>query len=657
MFQAPYHRQTIGGIWLLNLLVLLFAGAVLYQDRQAKQRQAMVSAENVSLALGRDVAHTFEKIDLNLQNLVASYEERQANHQSDTSGWSAALHRHHRHLSEVSVLAATDASGNVAYGLEPTMAEHLNVADRAYFVQLRDHADTGLVISQPVLEQVTKVWSVVLARRLNHNDGSFAGVVFSSLPLSVLSALAEQLKLPPGSAYAIRDSALRVIVRKPEQKGKGEIGATTISAAFQAQIQSNPGQGTYFTDEGEVDSTPRVHAYRFNAEYGFYANVGFARDAYLQSWWGECRNMGLLMALFLSLSALLTRQMHRSWRAEQTHRKAQLQQQKLTHAILDRAPAVIFIKNCNGEYQLVNQQYCDAMGRSAESMLGKTDYEVFSADVAGTVRANDLTVIHSGAALEFDETVQMPDGERQYMVLKFPILDDAGAVDAVCGIATDITDRLRQQAQKEADHIAQRQALVREVHHRIKNNLQGISGLLRAAGRQHPELQTYITQAVGQVQSVALIHGLQGMDPSERVRLGEVLQAVAASVGALWNSTIDVELTDPLCCGLISETESVPLALVINELVVNAVKHGDTTVTGVKVQLHTDKQAGTVRIDISNGGVWQDRDLDGNMGLQLVQTLLPRTGAELSRVCEDQRVCTTLVLRSPIIDLECEHPA
>jgi PAS domain S-box-containing protein len=656
MFQAPYHRQAIGGIWLLNLVVLLLAGASLYHDRQAKEQQAMVTVDNLSLALGRDVAHTLEKIDDALESLTASYDERLNHPQWDASGWNAVLHRYRQRLQEVNVLAVTDAAGNVVYGTDPGMVGRVSVADRVYFVQLRDHADRGLVISQPVLEHATKVWSVMLARRLNHKDGAFAGVVFAGLPLSALSTLAEQLQLPPGSAYAIRDADLRVIVRKPAQKGKGDIGATAISAAFQAQLQTNTEQGSYHTDIGEVDDTPRVHAYRLNAEYGFYANVGFARDAYLQNWWVECRNTGALVALFAALSALLTCQLQRSWRAEQAHQKVQRQQQKLTQAILDRAPAVIFTKNCKGHYLLVNQRFCDLMGRRSVFLLGKTDHDISPLDVADKLRANDVAVLESGNSFEFDEFVRLPDGERQFMVLKFPILDDTDAVVAVCGIATDITDRQREQVQKEADHIAQRQALVREVHHRIKNNLQGISGLLRAAGRQHPELQTYITQAVGQVQSVALIHGLQGMGQSERVRLGELLQAVAASVGALWNSTIDVELTDPLCCGLISETESVPLALVINELVVNAVKHGDTAVTGVKVRLHTDKQAGTVQIDITNGGVWQDRDLDGNMGLQLVQTLLPRSGAVLSRVCEDQRVCTTLVLKSPIIDLECEHP-
>lgn len=220
------------------------------------------------------------------------------------------------------------------------------------------------------------------------------------------------------------------------------------------------------------------------------------------------------------------------------------------------------------------------------------------------------------------------------------------------GTHTDITERRRMQQQQRIDQMAQRDALVREVHHRINNNLQGIIGILREFGRQHPEAAEPVSQVVGQVQSVAVIHGLQGRTSSGQVRLCELTLAVASGIDSLWSAAIAVDIPDPRNAILVAQDEAVPVALVLNELILNAVKHGAPSLGGVKVSMQDTDEPCTVRIDIVNGGRWQPSGEGAHAGLQLVETLMPRHGAKLLREVRGDCICTTLELSPPVLYLE-----
>src|SRR5262245_6479194 len=112
-------------------------------------------------------------------------------------------------------------------------------------------------------------------------------------------------------------------------------------------------------------------------------------------------------------------------------------------AILDNSPAVIFVKDFEGRYLRVNRWYEVLTGVSVEEVKGKTDHELYAREVADTVCANDREVIAFNAPLQFEEQILLPDGLHHFISMKFPLYDANGQPYAVCGIATDITDRKR----------------------------------------------------------------------------------------------------------------------------------------------------------------------------------------------------------------------
>jgi PAS domain S-box-containing protein len=126
-------------------------------------------------------------------------------------------------------------------------------------------------------------------------------------------------------------------------------------------------------------------------------------------------------------------------RAEESLRAKEAQ----LRAILDNSTAVIFLKDLEGRYLLINRWYEVLHGLTEAEVKGKTDYDIHAKEIADAVRANDQEVIASDAPLQFEEQIACVDGLHDFISVKFPLRDESGRAYAVCGIAADITERKR----------------------------------------------------------------------------------------------------------------------------------------------------------------------------------------------------------------------
>ncbi len=219
-------------------------------------------------------------------------------------------------------------------------------------------------------------------------------------------------------------------------------------------------------------------------------------------------------------------------------------------------------------------------------------------------------------------------------------------------VASDVTEqRVAEQARFDAA-VSQREMLVKEVHHRIKNNLQGVAGLLQQTAARRPEVASLISEAVGQVQAIAQVHGLQ-VGVTGPLRIKPLIDAIAASVQRTFGRPISVHVegTPPHRFAL-PEAESIPIALTINELLTNAIKHsppGD-----IRCVLHCDEAR--LAISIHNPGQLPSgfslaQVPPGVSGLGLVRALLPRRSATLSLAQVGVEVEAKVVLVPPSIRL------
>ncbi len=204
----------------------------------------------------------------------------------------------------------------------------------------------------------------------------------------------------------------------------------------------------------------------------------------------------------------------------------------------------------------------------------------------------------------------------------------------------------------------QRNVLIREVHHRIKNSLQGVAGLLRQHAQAQPWAAPILETAISQVRTVAVVHGLEGKALYNEVVLCEMAPSIARMVQELVlpaGQVITVRVNVPERIR-VSEPERVPIALILNELILNAAKHLHEKESGhnLSVSVVWNDSNECACITITNPGhLPEGFDFDNECGigtgLELVRSMLPAGSARLMFTNRPGFVETRLILRPPVI--------
>lgn len=349
--------------------------------------------------------------------------------------------------------------------------------------------------------------------------------------------------------------------------------------------------------------------------------------------------------------ALLDIERRRQAEAQSEQAQASLQR------IIEAAPIAISLHDPRTlQVRQINQAATALAGREEEELVGASLEALFGTEQAEAVRADMEFALESSEVLQREYRLQVGGHTRVWdtRLLHLSGLNDAsGEVEPeqLLLVATDVTQQRAQEAARLEAAIAQRELLVREVHHRIKNNLQGVAGLLQQIAARRPEVAGVINEAVGQVQAIAQVYGLQ-VGASGPLRLRRVIEAVLGSVQRMFGREIRVEVSGAVAqeserWGL-PEVEAIPIALTLNELFTNALKHGGTA--PVSCELVFDPEQVLLRI-VNEGQLPPGFDLKqirgGVSGLGLVRALLPRRSALLTLQQEGEQVLCELSLWPP----------
>jgi PAS domain S-box-containing protein len=322
--------------------------------------------------------------------------------------------------------------------------------------------------------------------------------------------------------------------------------------------------------------------------------------------------------------------------------------------VIDAAPLAISLHDAKTlRVVQINEVAARTIRKAPEGLIGRTPEELFPREVAAQ-RRRDMERALESSEVTTCEYRALVAGEVQVWDARYlPLAGAPGAApDQLLLVATDVSEqRAAQEARLEAA-IAQREMLVKEVHHRIKNNLQGVAGLLQQIAQRKPEVATAIDEVVGQVQAIAQVYGLQvgATGPLSMVR---VIEAITSSVQRTFGRSIRCDVT-ALAHWSLPEVEAIPIALTLNELLTNAVKHSTPGGLGEDIACVLDCSEAGVRVSISNRACLPaDFNLaripNGVSGLGLVRALLPRRHASLRIEQADDQVVATVALHAPVV--------
>nr|CRH05695.1 putative Histidine kinase with Peripla BP 1 family domain, Bacterial extracellular solute-binding proteins, family 3 domain, PAS 3 domain, PAS domain, Hise Kin Sens doamin, PAS 4 fold domain, HisKA domain, HATPase c domain, two Response reg domains and Hpt domain [Candidatus Magnetococcus massalia] len=150
--------------------------------------------------------------------------------------------------------------------------------------------------------------------------------------------------------------------------------------------------------------------------------------------------------------------------------------QQQLQSILDNSPALIYAKDLQGNYFLVNKKWKSTLGLQETEVDGKRDDEIFTPEIAQVLRENDIAVLESGGPMQLEETTQQADGEHTYISYKFPLFDTEGKVYAICGISQDITELKQAKEVADAANKAKSDFLA-NMSHEIRTPMNAIIGM------------------------------------------------------------------------------------------------------------------------------------------------------------------------------------
>ena len=348
--------------------------------------------------------------------------------------------------------------------------------------------------------------------------------------------------------------------------------------------------------------------------------------------------------------ALLDIERRREAEARMSQAQAQLQR------IIEAAPLAITLRDARTLAVLRINGVAAANRRTTpEALIGCTPEQMFDPQTAAQ-RRRDMQQALASTEVTKHEYRSERDGEPRFWDARYlPLATVPGTPpDQLLMVATDVTEqRATQEARYEAA-IAQRDMLVKEVHHRIKNNLQGVAGLLQQIAQKKPEVAGPIAEVVAQVQAIAQVYGLQ-VGESGPLKLTSVVEAITASVQRTFGRLIRFTVSGSTAPQwMLPEAESIPIALTLNELLTNAVKHSDAAPQDEAGEVDCMLACGNhdVTIVIANAGTLPAgfnlaRIPGGVSGLGLVRALLPRRSASLAFEQCAGRVHATVTLRLP----------
>lgn len=284
-------------------------------------------------------------------------------------------------------------------------------------------------------------------------------------------------------------------------------------------------------------------------------------------------------------------------------------------AIMDGSPTAIYIKNMEGTYVMVNDEYCRLFSLERPAIIGKDDFGLHPEALAAILRENDAAVIKENHSMKFEEQITVGSELRTFMSMKFPLQNQDGSPYALCGISMDITERIELERKKD-DFIA-------AASHEMKTPVTSIkilSQVLESQLSADNEAAKYVLKMDGQVDRLTKLiddlldvskiqHGqLQYVD--EEVNLGDLLKEVLVDQTLLHT---DHTLTYSLPSAPVYVLgDHYRLSQVLSNLLANAIKYSSSG-DEIRLVMSVNDDKKTVTVAVTDTGIGIDERHHGRL--------------------------------------------
>ncbi len=325
--------------------------------------------------------------------------------------------------------------------------------------------------------------------------------------------------------------------------------------------------------------------------------------------------------------------------------------EETARVILDASPDAITLVDREGIILAVNAAFAEGVGQTAQAVVGQSSYDLLIDELAQDRKVLVDQAIETGRPVNY----QLNSQDRSIDVFIYPVADGQGTIKQVVTFSRDVTKQRQLENQLLAS-LAEKEVLLKEIHHRVKNNMQVISSLLdlQSGYITDKAVREMIQGSRERVRSMALVHEqLYQTADLARVDFAQYVEQLTGLLARSYDQTagyIDLQLTVESV--RLSVETAVPLGLIINELVSNAYKHAfaDGRSGQITVELQVDSLR-TICLIVQDNGLGMPAELDfrhvSSLGLTIVSTLIDQLGGQIAL---DRSQGTRFEMSAPLAD-------
>jgi len=617
---APSIRLLVLEAAGVLVCVMLLTGWLLWDARRVALEHAAQSRDNVAAAIEHDIDRTIELYGLSLQAVIDGLRLPGINNTRPEIRNPVLFDR----PATAQYLGATmvlDDQGQVTMDSRRATPPDRNFADRDFFRLHRDQPQVGLYISAPFVKRPDGNWSIALSRRLEHPDGSFAGVVFGTLHLDFFADLFSLIDNGSGGAISLFRSDGRLLYRTPyDEKSIGaDFGHWQL---FHDKTQVKTGT---ITVASAIDGIERYFTYRRIGSLPLVLTVGMSPGTVLGYWRQKAIAIAIgmlaLVAVVAGLVSALGRELSRRSRAERTALETGRRYRFLAEHSFDM---IVRFDPRTHQRTYVSPASRRLYGYEPEEAMAISAEEIIHPDDLAGVNEALARLEHDGEQAPIKYRGRRKDGTYIWVEasLTRSMNPDTGATEIV-SIVRDVSERMRYeralyQAKEEADgaNHAKSQFLA-TMSHELRTPLNAIIGFAEIMQHEvmgpvgNEQYRSYITDIhMSGTHLLQLINDILDLTKAEAgklelneetIDLGEVIRSVVRVSSASIEKaglTANIDLMPAL--PLLRADERKTRQVLFN-LIGNAVKF---TPEGGRIDIRGryDPQAG-MRITVADSGI------------------------------------------------------
>jgi PAS domain S-box-containing protein len=476
---------------------------------------------------------------------------------------------------------------------------------------------------------------ISLVGRVRDPDGIVAGVGSISVSLADLTGIIDSTRIGRRGYLLLfqEDGVLLADPERPEYLAKA--AAEIPEPAYAAMLASRGDARASRIRIGNSYYEPYIHAF---GSLGFFEIALMSEEDFIDQIGPIVFALaiitivisGLMCAVYLIVAA---RERVSQIKDRESYFRRAFENVKLLVAGID----------AKGRIRFANDFLCEWSGYPKGSIVSRRWYDLFVPEGGGPRETVPELLEDIGVSCRIEEKAQTASGEERIVAwTKTSSYDERERVSGIMLIGEDVTEKRRQEAMM-TKAVHEKELLLHEVHHRVKNNLQLISSLLALQERESPIVtRRFLKEARDRIQSISLVHEcLYSANDYSSIDFGDyATQIIVSLISSFGNSMIAFRPeVEPLALTL---DEAVPCGLILNEAVTNVLKYAfpQDWAGSQRIELRVGSAGDGQRfLEVRDNGIGVPSGLDASksdtLGCTIMRLLSQQLGGSLSITSEE----------------------